>query len=672
VAVGPFDVVSAPIPPNQVRDRVLPQRGFAPKGRGAELGFGLEASTALTAALERWTGIPFPFEKLDHVMLSGFPGAMENAGAVAYDETTFLYQPGVTPRGHRRDIASIVAHEVGHQWFGDLVTLDWWTDTWLNESFATFIDPRMVAGWRADWRPELDGLQETGWIMAEDGLASARSISQPLEQPSDVLGQFDGMSYQKGAAVLTMFEGWIGPERFRDGVRAFLAAHQDGTATRADFLAALSTAAGRDLAPSLSTFLDQPGVPLLTTEVACAAGGAEVRLRQARWQPAGATPAAAARWLLPVCVRGQARGQPFERCTLLEEAEGTLPIPEGCPEWLLPNASAAGYYRFTLPSRDLARLLDRGLPRLTVAEKIALLGNLRAAEQAGVLPYADLLATTVRLAADADEDVVRATLQVLEAADRVLLDDPGREPLRALSRRLYGPRLERLGWAPAPDELERVSRLRVRLVEHLALTAREPQARAELARRGARLLGLDGQPADAAPVDPDLARVALRVVLQDRGAPAFDAAWAALPSTRGALRQALVSAYQAATDPALVARAGTLWRTAGLSPMERFALAQAGSGQPENTPALLARLERELPEVVAATPEGMVGWLPGGLAGLQGPGDGARLRALFEPQVAAHPEVARPLAQALEGIAINLAARARREEVGAAYRAAAR
>jgi alanyl aminopeptidase len=677
LAVGPYDVVSAPIPPSEVRSTPLPQRGFAPKGRGAELAFGLEAATASTTALERWFGIPFPYEKLDHVVQGRFPGAMENAGAIAYTDQYLLFAPGRDPEAQRREIATVVAHEVAHQWFGDLVTLGWWTDVWLNESFATWITPRALAAWQPAWRLELNLVTGAEGTMQVDGLASARAIRQPLATLAEVEGQFDGMSYQKGAAVLAMFERLAGPERFRDGVRAFLTAHAHATATTPDFLAAISSAAGRDLAPAFAAFLDQPGVPLVTVELACNTAGAEARLRQSPWHPRGATPAPPSRWKVPVCVRGEVKGRPFERCTLLEAEAGVLPLPDGCPDWLLPNAAAAGYYRFTQPSRDLARLLEKGSPRLTVAEKLALLGGLGAASQAGALPPAGLLAATTRLAADPDEEVVLATLPVFRQWHQILRADPALPSLSALERKLYRARFDKLGWTPRQGEPERVGRLRAGLLRHLALAARDPAVRAEAARRGARLLGLGGRAPDPAAVAPDLVRTAVTAAIQENGLPGLEAAWARLVASGGMERITLRQAIQAsAGPPALQARIDGLWREPGLPPEDLLFLAFGGEnvpgGLPESAPARLVRLERERDEVLKAAPPQAAPFLPTALTELQEPGDADRVRRLFAPLLETRPAMARPLALTLEQISINVAARERRAEFAAAVGRASR
>jgi alanyl aminopeptidase len=199
-----------------------------------------------------------------------------------------LFDPATAPLSQKKDYAEVMTHELAHQWFGDLVTTAWWNDIWLNEAFATW----MAAKAEDAWDPSLDaagGLREgIQRAMGEDALVSARSIRQPIESEDDIENAFDDITYQKGAGVIGMFERWVGEDTFQRGVHAYLEAHRFGSATADDFLAALSSAAGKDVGGPFRTFLDQPGVPLLQAEVACD-GAPRLRLRQSRYLPKGSS-----------------------------------------------------------------------------------------------------------------------------------------------------------------------------------------------------------------------------------------------------------------------------------------------------------------------------------------------------------------------------------------------
>lgn len=220
VGVGPFEVVTPPpLPPNGVRATSLSLRAFTEAGHGAEAALSLEATRTFVPWYEAYFAIPFPYAKLDEIAVPEFAwGGMENAGAIAFRDSSYL----VTPRssqGDRERIASLVAHETSHMWFGDLVTMPWWTDAWLNESFATWIAPRAVEAWRPEWNPEVGFFRSAESVMELDSLASSRAIRQPLRAIAEIGDQFDGMSYEKGGAVLATFERFLGPERFRGALR---------------------------------------------------------------------------------------------------------------------------------------------------------------------------------------------------------------------------------------------------------------------------------------------------------------------------------------------------------------------------------------------------------------------------------------------------------------------
>ena len=207
-AVGPFDIVDAGV---TGRNRV-PVRIITPKGKSANAKYAAEVTGPIIQQLENYFGIPFPYEKADQVAIPltfGF-GAMENAGLVTYAETLLLANPAVDTTQRQRTYASIAAHELAHQWFGDLVTLAWWDDTWLNEAFATWIASKVMAEWKPEWNTRLGDLGAKFGAMDEDSLVSTRKIRQPIESMDDIANAFDGITYEKGAAVIRMFETWAG------------------------------------------------------------------------------------------------------------------------------------------------------------------------------------------------------------------------------------------------------------------------------------------------------------------------------------------------------------------------------------------------------------------------------------------------------------------------------
>jgi len=604
-AVGPFDVVSPPpLPPNQVRSRPLQVRGIAPKGRGGELDFALKTGADLLVRLERYFGTEFPFEKLDHLAAPDYTyGAMENAGAILYREDILLFAPGVSAEQTRKSIASVMAHEMAHQWFGDLVTLRWWTDAWLNESFATWMGNRTVEEWNpayGAWTSFLDGVD---YAMGKDALASARAVRQPLDDIKNVWNQFDSITYQKGGGVLGMFERFLGPERFREGIRGYLRAHAYGGGDTDDLLDALSNASGREVKAAFHTFLDQAGVPLVGVRVSCSGDRPRLLLRQERYLPLGSSADRRQLWHIPVCARYSAAGAEKETCTLLEDAQGVLPL-DACPDWILPNAEASGYYRWSLPPRDLRKLTGAAYRSLDARERISVAANVRAAMHSGALGFADGMAAIAPLAADPDPQVATVPIAILTAAREDLVPDATRARVEQVGRQLYGPVARRLGWTPRRAEAIPVRAFRARVLWFLAFTAGDPAVLSEAARRGRAYAGFEDGRFHPRAVDPGLAAIALGAAVRQGGAKEFDALLARLPEERDvAVRRRILAALAATQDPALRERALALPLDSRLRKNERVEVLFAVAAHFPSREAAWTALKHEFDQLVPQVPE---------------------------------------------------------------------
>jgi alanyl aminopeptidase len=298
LVVGPFEVVDA----GNAGRKNTPLRILVPQGRSGEAGYVRTAIPELLKLLEKYFDSPYPYEKLDSAIMPVSNFAMENAGLITYGSSEMLSKPEAATLPFKRDCAVFAAHEMSHQWFGDLVTTAWWDDIWLNEAFATWMENKITGEWKPEWKMDVTEVRDRLGAMELDDLVSSRRIRQPIESNDDIANAFDGITYQKGAAVIEMFEGWIGEKQFQKGVRIYLREHADRSATTPDFLAAISQAAGRDVAPAFSTFLDQAGVPMVSAELHCDKGKPRVALTQSRSLPIGSQASAKQTWTIPVCV----------------------------------------------------------------------------------------------------------------------------------------------------------------------------------------------------------------------------------------------------------------------------------------------------------------------------------------------------------------------------------
>jgi alanyl aminopeptidase len=474
-AVGPFELVSAGKSASGV-----PLRIVTPKGRAKDAAVAAEITPRVLAALEQWFGTPYPYDKLDSIAIPvtvGF-GAMENAGLITYNESLLLIDPADPSLARRNLYASIAAHEIGHQWFGNLVTLAWWDDIWLNEAFATWITDKVMATTYPAWGSTLAPIETRATAAWADSLATARQIRQPIESDDDIDTAFDGITYKKGASILHMFERWVGPDRFRDGVRSYLQRHAWGNATSADFVKAISEVAGVDAWPAFSTFLDRPGLPRLAAELHCSGKSATVTLEQSRYLPEGASVKSdeTSPWQVPVCVAHGKGGKRTTSCALVQGARAEVPL-EGaaCPDWFYPNADGSGYYRSGLPSDALKSLTGGGWKQLTPAEKAALFGDVLAATNRGDLPITAALEMVPLLVKEDSRFLVEPALRLVESMESHVPADR-QAAWRAWIVKALGPEARRRGWTRRGGDTLDAEQIRPALAA-LVADAGEPRLR---------------------------------------------------------------------------------------------------------------------------------------------------------------------------------------------------
>ena len=667
LAVGPLDVVPAPdLPPSASRRRPLPFRGVAAKGHGPQLAYALERTGPILATLEGYFGIEYPYDKLDVLAVPDMGGAMENAGAVTFNDWLLLVGGDQAPLDQRRAFASVMAHELAHQWFGNLVTMPWWDDIWLNEAFATWMAARVVDAWRPEDQASIALLSRVHDTMGQDSLLASRQIRQPVTSQDDIDNAFDGITYIKGGAVIGMFERWLGADVFQTGIREYMRAHRFGSGTSTDFLGALSTASKKDVATPFRTFLDQPGVPYVEAALVCAGGPPRLHLVQSRFLPLGSSGDASKRWQIPVCARFAAGKASKQACTLLTEREGDLvldPDPKAvCPAWVMPNADAAGYFRWSLPRADLARLEKAGYAVLGVRERMSVAASLRAAFAKASMPAADVMASMEPLAADAHPEVSGAPIGLIETARDWLDADPLAAAVEAYGKKLYGAAYDELGWAPKKGKAEPPERQlrRKQVITFLALTARDPKVRAEAAKRGRAYVGAGGDGAiHPEAVDANLAGLALMVAAQEGDAAFFDALLARLSKTDDPLlRGRVIAALGAVTRPELAARARELPLDPRLRVSEALAPLYGQLDRLETREAAWQWLVAHLDALVERIAPRRAGGLPWAAARFCDRAHADAAARLFQPRLAQLEGSPRNLAGALEQLQLCEARRA--------------
>lgn len=567
-AVGPYDLVPADdIPPSDgLRARPVPLRAVAARGKGGNLAYALQHTPGILGALENYFGVEYPYPKLDLIAAPQFAfGAMENAGAIIYAERLLLLNEDAS-LNQRRAYALVHAHELAHHWFGDLVTPEWWSDIWLNEAFATWMGNKAAHAWNPKGEFDRETLRDAlDQAMPVDSLSSARQIRQPVTRNEDIINSFDSITYQKGGAVLSMFESYLGEERFREGVRLHMKRYAHGVANTDQFMESLADGAGdADVVPAFASFIDQPGVPMVSAQSDCTEEGpARVKLTQAPFRRLGAAIPADRRWKIPACVRAIGAKGTEKTCILIDGEAATVELKGACPMAVMPNADGAGYYRWTLSGVGWLALTQE-LGRLNVREALSFADSLWAALDADAIDAARFFDGVRVVAAHEAWDVATFSIERFVKLGNIL-DTDHRRKLHAFGAELYRPRLGEIGLMPAEREPDAARLLRVPLAGYLALHARDEAVREKLKLMGQKYVGLGGDGKLHPEETPsDLRALALAVAAQEIG-EAFTKRLTELLAGSGdaELRQGIVRALGAVEDPALAAdiRAFTLGDT---------------------------------------------------------------------------------------------------------------
>lgn len=483
--VGPFATVEGTVPATPQRDKPLPIRVVSTAQNADKLAFALDGTKGVVQHLEAYFGQSFPYPKLDQITSPVMPGAMENAGADLYADNILVMDDHAST-SQKRLFGMVVAHELAHQWFGDLVTPAWWDDIWLNESFANWMGFRIGNEWRPDLNIGAGALSEGFSAMNTDALIAGRPIHQPITKNSQIDAAFDSITYGKGGHVVAMIAAFMGDTKFRDGVRSYMAAHKYGNATSAEFFKAMADTAGDPrILSAMQSFTDQQGVPLVTF---APAGNGEWTVTQSRYVRLG-TPAPAVTWGIPLCAR---QGDDRE-CQLMDGKTMTLKLAGNGP--VVPNAGGTGYYRFELPAAEWDKLIA-ATPTLPSGEALAVEDSLSASFMAGRASPAQLIAGARALAQNPDSYANGNAISMLSyLASRGIIAESAKPEYRKLVSALYAPQLAKLGFDPRAGayagEDPETSQHRTQLVNFLSGEARDAAVRAKLAAAAEAWLGGD-------------------------------------------------------------------------------------------------------------------------------------------------------------------------------------
>ena len=544
LAVGPFRCLEGGADGIPIRICATPEKKDL--GRVA-----LDLAQQILKFYHGYFAVKYPFGKLDVVAVPDFAaGAMENTAAIFYRETDLLADGKAASVAVRKNIASVLAHEMAHQWFGNLVTMRWWDDIWLNEGFATWMANRPLAAMRPDWNIAVDEALETQTALNLDGLQATRPIHARVETPGEIEEAFDQIAYEKGAAVLRMIESYVGVDTFRRGVNAYLQAHAYGNATSEDFWSAIAATSGKPIDRILPTFVNQPGAPLVSVSTACAGGRADVTLSQERFfvDPALLEAGSPERWQVPVCLKTD---RSDVTCDLLGEPRHVSSLGAGgCGAWVFANAGARGYYRTAYPPDILRAIAPRVEDILSAPERLSLANDEWELVRAGRHAVADYLTLAAGFGREHTSGVLAIIAERLAFVREYLTSGGGRARFEAFTRSLLRPLVDELGFASAATDSDDRRALRSTVIAALGTTGADAgiaaQARTALDR------ALRGGP----PLDPTTAGAIVSVAAEHGDGVLFESLMAAADrATSPEEHYRYLYAIPAFRDPILVDRA---------------------------------------------------------------------------------------------------------------------
>ncbi|BDF96447.1 M1 family metallopeptidase [Pseudoalteromonas sp. KAN5] len=452
MAVGPFEE-------REVKGMPIPGRVITPQGKIHLSEYAEQAMPKVLAALEDYFGIPYVYKKLDSVAVPEFPfGAMENAGLVTYREDILLLDLATATRSKKQRNVSIIAHELAHQWYGNLVTMKWWNDLWLNEAFASWMAAKITAQLNPEFESHLDLPQNN--VMALDARLSTKPIRKPIKTEADIMDGL-GLAYSKGSSVLAMVENWIGEKAFQQGIQAYLKEFSYKNAEAADLWQALGKASNKDVASVLKSFIEQSSFPL----VKVTQQGKTLTINQSRFTNAGVD-APAQLWNVPVAIKYGAGDKVKTANVLLSKANQSVKL-EFEPEWIYPDQGALGYYRWVMDDQQFASLIEHAAEVLTVRERLALLSAADALLDAGVISAAHLMQTLEVFVSDKHPRVANTALGYLAAQKRTFEDESNHDLWPEFIRKSIMPAAKQYGLTAKVDEDAAISQLRTQVVARL-------------------------------------------------------------------------------------------------------------------------------------------------------------------------------------------------------------
>jgi puromycin-sensitive aminopeptidase len=503
-ATDPVDVDGTPL-------RII----FVP-GKRHMADFALEVGAFTLRFFADYYGIPYPGDKLDMIALPDFAaGAMENLGAITYRETALLADTSVASHADLERVADVIAHEIAHMWFGDLVTMKWWNGIWLNEAFATFMEMLAVDAFRPEWQRWNSFSIGRASAMVTDGLISTRPIEFTVRRPEECESMFDILTYEKGAAVLRMLEQYLGAKEFQRGIGLYLKSHEYANAETTDLWDAIEEATGEPSRKIMDSWIFQGGHPVVSVETTEEGNG--LKLTQQRFRYLASEDDTSVNWQVPVMMRVKTADGIETRKVLVESGSATVEL--GAPvEWVVANDRGAGFFRARYTPELLASLTASVQDTLSPVERFNLVSDTWASVLAGLTPVSDFLALARLFGTETDRNVWVALLSGLEFLHR-MLPAADRPKLQQLVRELVSPSVQRLGWERQDGETDLTAQLRGTLIAALGTTGEDKPTQERARELHAAYVN------DRSAVDRDVVPAVISIAAHTGDAATYDLFW---------------------------------------------------------------------------------------------------------------------------------------------------
>ena len=494
-------------------------------GKEDQASFALDTSVKLLGYFNEYFGIPYPLPKLDHIAIPDFAaGAMENWGAVTYRETALLVDPDNSSAGTRQRVAEVIAHEMAHMWFGDLVTMEWWDDLWLNESFASWMGNKAVDWLFPEWEMWTQFVNmDTNRALSLDGLKNSHPIEQAVKNPAEVSQLFDAISYSKGASVIRMLENFLGEESFRKGLNRYLSSHMYDNARTEDLWSALETESGQPVTAIMDSWVKQMGYPVLQVESDRTGGQTTLSVTQERFvydrllgDGGPDSDSDNEVWRVPVSA---SQGSEESAVTVMDGRQTQIDVPGSGDGWVKLNPLQTGFFRVNYSTEDWQRLVPAiESLELHATDRLGVQNDAYALSRAGLLPVTQFLSLAQAYKNEGDASVWSDLASNLRDIEQLISDEAIHPAYQGFAREIFGPAARKIGWEPKSGEGHLDALLRSTVLSQ-AGSYHDPDVTAQASERFQKYLQ------DRETLAPDLRGVVFALAAQSGGKDVYDQIW---------------------------------------------------------------------------------------------------------------------------------------------------